>query len=158
MNKNFFKKLLFICLSSLILVTLNPSLMSIGKASPIDCGIYNVQEVSMQKENLDSSSEDVTIQCGGLPRQIWTSITSSAKRTPQESGRVNNYTKKGGVDQALADFTRMPGPYQIAAGGVRLKHYSGGTLAYYPKSTSTKTPTLSFPSTKKGVTDKVRYE
>lgn len=157
MSKLNYKRWFSISLFTLIASTMLLGLSSTGKASPIDCGIYSIDESLVVQHTYDSSNNDITIQCGGIARQTWNSIKSSAIKTTQTSPRVNNYNKTGGTNQALYDFNRMPGPYQLAGDGVRLKRYSGGTLTYYPKSTSTSTPTLSFPSTISGVTDKIRY-
>lgn len=69
-----------------------------------------------------------------------------------------SYDKTGGKNQALIDFGKMPGKSQAAGDGVLLKKYDGATLTYYPKATSTGTPTLQYPSsTANKVYDKVRY-
>ncbi|XKE95114.1 hypothetical protein LG326_01865 [Metaplanococcus flavidus] len=121
------------------------------EASVNNCGIYSIEEYSSY--NLDEG--EITIQCGGV-RTVWEGILQGAVKTNQTS-RVNNYEKSGGTNQALYDFQRMPGDAQEGAEGRLLKHYNGGTLAYYPSTSYEGVPTLSFPSSDRIRTDKVRY-
>ena len=120
-------------------------------ASINNCGIFSVDEtVQFQSTNGD----EITIQCGGV-RSTWNGILQEAVLT-NVTKDIKNYEIRKGPHRALHDFHRMPGTHQPAAEGRLLKHYNGGTLAYYP-STSTGAPTLSFPSSDRVRTDKVRY-
>jgi len=103
------------------------------------------------------SDDDVTIQCS-YSGMIWAGILRNASLTNRTT-QVNNYNKSGGNNQALTDFNKMPGTARTFDDGAKIKTYEGKTVTYYPKSTSTSTPTLQYPASS-GTTqlwDKVRY-
>lgn len=87
-------------------------------ASPPVCGIKSteVNGISDTRYHID----DITIQCN--PTQIWGSIKSTARLT-NDTGRVYNSEKSGGIRQRNADFDRMPGkPQSTGDSGVILKN------------------------------------
>ncbi|WP_243299732.1 hypothetical protein [Bacillus litorisediminis] len=138
---------------ALLMGILNQS--STVHASPIDCGI------KMPPEYIASySSDEISIMCGAAAQTRWNEIKATATPSPKQGTTVNSYDKTGGSTAALRDFNSMPGTAQTRDGGVLIKQYSdtGTTLTYYPKSTTTSTPTLQFPASDGiKVWDKIRY-
>ena len=122
-------------------------------ASPPVCGIKSteVNGISDTRYHID----DITIQCN--PTQIWGSIKSTARLT-NDTGRVYNYEKSGGIRQRNADFDRMPGkPQSTGDSGVILKKYNGKTVTSYTSKDNY--PSLRYPTpNNSNYTDKVRYK
>lgn len=93
----------------------------------------------------------------GTGSSIWAGIRSRAVYTGS-TGKVKNYNASGGSNAAIREFNKMPGTRSTKAGGVLIKTHSGKAVTYYPRSKSTDTPTLQYP-TNKGPEklEKIRY-